>query len=75
MCCLWHWQGALYASFCEVWSFHAGGPFDGFAEVGDFGGDVGADSGLEWDDVVENSQSVLAHFLAGEKLAGCLGEV
>jgi hypothetical protein len=53
----------------------AGGPFDGFAEVGEFGGDVGADAGLEGDDVVQDAQGVLAHLFAGEELAGFLGEV
>jgi hypothetical protein len=43
--------------------------------VGELGGHVGADGGLEGDDVVQNTQGVFAHFFAGEKLAGFLGEV
>jgi hypothetical protein len=49
-------------------SWQAGGPLGGFAEVGELGGDVGANGGLERDDVVQNTQGVFAHFFAGEKL-------
>ena len=43
------------------------GPFGGLAEVGELGGDVGVDRGLEGDDVVQNAEGVLAHFFAGEE--------
>jgi hypothetical protein len=43
--------------------------------VGEFGGDVGADGGLEGDDVVEDAQGVFAHFFAGEEFRWRFGEV
>ncbi len=44
----------------------AGGPFGGLAEERELGGDVGADGVLEGDDFVQDPESVLAHFFAGE---------
>jgi hypothetical protein len=45
------------------------------AEVGEFGGDVGADAGVCGDVLVENSEGVFAHFFAGEKFREFVGEV
>ena len=56
-------------------SGEAGGPFDGFAEVRQLGSDVGAEGGLEGDDVTQNAEGIFAHFRGGEELAGLLGEV
>jgi len=53
----------------------AGGPLGGFADVRKLGGDVGANGGLEGDDVVQDAEGVFAHFLAGEKLRQGRGEV
>ena len=76
------WCGLIdgVGDFSEMWLgkvrlAEAGGPFDGFAEAGEFGGDIGADGGLERDDVVEDAEGVFAHFLAGEEFGQILGEV
>ena len=53
----------------------AGGPFGGFAEMGQLGGDVGTDGGLERNDVVQDVEGVFAHVFAGEKSGQFLGEV
>lgn len=50
-----------------VWAGQPGGPFGGFAEVGELGDDVGADGILEGDDFVQDPERVLAHFFAGEQ--------
>jgi hypothetical protein len=52
-----------------------GGPFGGFAEVGELGGDVGANGVLKRDDVVEDAEGVLAHFLASKEFGRGGGEV
>ncbi len=53
----------------------AGGPFGGLAEVGEFGGDIGANRRLERYDCVEDPDGVFTHLGAGEELRGPLGEI
>ena len=43
--------------------------------MGEFGGDVRADGGLEGDDVVQDAEGVLTHFFAGEEFGQVGGEV
>ena len=43
--------------------------------MGELGGDVGADGGMNRDDVVQDAQGVLAHFGASEKFGHGLGKV
>lgn len=52
-----------------------GGPFDGGAEVGQLGGDVGAEAVVELPVFAQNTDGVFAHFLAGEKFGPGVGEV
>ena len=43
--------------------------------MGELGSDVGADGGLEGDDIVEDAEGVFSHFVAGEELGDLLGEI
>ena len=65
------WRGAFLPGRLA----QAGSPFNGFAEVGELCGDVGADGCLQRDYVVQNPEGVFAHFFAGEKLGQSRGEV
>ena len=65
------WRGAFLPGRLA----QAGSPFNGFAEVGELCGDVGADGCLQRDYVVQNPEGVFAHFFAGEKLGQGRGEV
>jgi hypothetical protein len=69
-------KGVFAASIgCLLGSGQAGSPFGGLAEVGNLGGDIGANGGLEGDDIVQNAQSVLTHFFASKQFREPLGKV
>jgi hypothetical protein len=58
--------GALWGGACGPGE--AAGPSGCASEVGELGGNVGADGGLKVDNVLQNAEGILAHFLASEEL-------